>query len=110
MRCLAQTKVTNLGDEADNEYKWTFNQTGDYTLQIVIRDEAGNTNSSYSYKINVPADKTEEETISPVVGTILIVLSVLLCAGVVTYFVVSNLRKGKMKSKKATKKVENTEE
>ena len=103
------TRVSNLGDESENEYKWKFDQTGDYSLQITVRDEAGNVNSSYVYKINVPADKAEEEKITPIVGTILIVLSVLVLAGVVTYFVVSNLRKGKKKSKKASKKVESTE-
>ena len=103
------TKVSNLGNSDNNNYKWQFTQTGDYILQIVVRDEAGKTYTSPQYKINVPSTDAKEDTISPVVGTILIVLSVLVLAGVVTYFVVSNLRKGKKKSSKKAKKEETQE-
>ena len=103
------TTVSNLGNSTNNYYKWQFTQTGDYKLQIVVKDEAGKTFTSPSYTINVPSEKAKEDKISPVVGTILIVLSVLVLAGVVTYFVVSNLKKGKKKSAKKAKKEETNE-
>ena len=103
------TTVSNMGNASNNSYKWQFTQTGDYKLQIVVKDEAGKTFTSPSYKINVPSEEAKEDKISPVVGTILIVLSVLVLAGVVTYFVVSNLKKGKKKSAKKAKKEETNE-
>lgn len=105
-----KTTVSNEGNTANHSYKWKFTQTGDYTLQIVVKDRAGKTYTSPSYKITVPSEQAKEDKISPVVGTILIVLAVLLLAGVVTYFVVSNLRKGKKKAtKKSSKKSETNE-
>ena len=104
-----KTTVSNLGNSDNNYYKWQFTQTGDYTLQIVVKDESGKTFTSPSYKITVPSEEAKEDKVSPVVGTILIVLSVLVLAGVVTYFVVSNLRKGKKKPAKKAKKEETQE-
>ena len=83
--------VTNNGSESS--YKWNMTETGNYTLKFVLKDNAGNTNT-YTYSINVPEEEVEEETMSPVLGTVLVVLSVVVLAGVVIYFVASSRKKG----------------
>ena len=95
------TSVKNNATEGRN-YSYTMAQTGNHTLKFVVKDNVGNTNT-YSYTINVPNEEVEEENkISPVVGTVLVVLSVVVLAGVVIYFVASSKKKGK--GAKSTKK------
>ncbi len=93
------TQVTNEGNE--KSYKWTFDEAGEYTLTITVKDEAGMSNP-YKYKINVPKEDVEDDTIDSVVGTILVVVSVVILAGVVIYFVVSSRKK--TGAKKTSKK------
>ena len=83
------TSVKNNATEGRN-YSYTMAQTGNYTLKFVVKDNVGNTNT-YSYTVNVPSEEaeTDENKISPVVGTVLVVLSVVVLAGVVIYFIVS---------------------
>lgn len=84
---------------------WNITSTGTYTLKFVVKDEAGNS-ETYSYKVEVPTEDVEDETISPVVGTILVVVAVVVLAGVVVYFVVSSKKKtpaSRKNSKKASK-------
>ena len=92
------TKVTNNGTDGVN-YEWNLEETGAYTLKIVVKDEAGMSNT-YRYTINVAAEEVEDKKISSVVGTVLVVTSVVILAGVVTYFVVSSHKKGTNKSSK----------
>lgn len=94
--------VTNKGTEGVN-YKWELTSTGSYTLKFVLKDDVGNSNT-YTYSITVPSEDADEETISPVVGTVLVVLSVVVLAGVVIYFVASSKKKSSKSSSKSTKK------
>lgn len=91
------TEVKYNGEEGET-YNWDLTDTGTYSLQITITDEADNS-KTYKYSIEVPADDAETKTISPVVGTILIVVSVVILAGVVVYFVVSSRKKAPVKAK-----------
>jgi len=96
------TAVTNEGTTGKN-YIWTFNETGAYTLRIVVEDEAGQSRT-YKYTINVASEEVEESKINSVVGTVLIVISVVVLAGVVIYFVVSSRKKAPVKAPKSKKK------
>ena len=84
------TQVSNIGN--DKSYKWKFDETGDYTLTITVKDEAGMSNP-YKFKISVPKDTVESDKVDSVVGTVLVVVSVVILAGVVIYFVVSSRKK-----------------
>ena len=95
----------------DNGLQYTFDKTGSYTFTITVKDEAGNsTGSTYAYTITVSEEAEEpEETQSSdsVVGTVLIVLSVVILAGVVAYFAITTKQvdsKSKNKKSKEDKK------
>ena len=83
-----------------NSYKWDFEKSGTYELRIVAQDKAGN-KITKSYNIVVSAEDSNKESVKPIVGTVLIVVSALILVGVVTYFVVTGRKKSV--SKKAPK-------
>ena len=93
----ATVSMTKDGEEvdytiADNGMKYTFDKTGEYTFTIKLKDTAGNsTNNTYKYTITVKDSDTKTNTNkdTSVVGTVLIVLSVVILAGVVAYFVIT---------------------
>ena len=95
------TQVSNIGN--DKSYKWKFEETGDYTLTITVKDEAGMSNP-YKFKISVPKDTVESDKVDSVVGTVLVVVSVVILAGVVIYFVVSSRKKTGVKRTPSKKK------
>lgn len=94
--------VSEADGSTDAKKAWKIDSTGTYTLKFVVKDEAGNS-ETYSYKIEVPSEDVEDEKISPVVGTILVVVAVAVLAGVVVYFVVSSKKKTPASSKKTRK-------
>lgn len=85
--------------EHKNKYSYTLNNAGTYTLTLTLKDEVGNRNT-YTYTITV-TEKTDgnKNVVGTVVGTVLIVLSLGLLAGVIIYFAVTS-KKGKKSSKK----------
>lgn len=83
-------------ESKENSYRWKFEKSGTYELRIVVQDKAGNKETK-SYNIVVAEDETETETVKPVVGTVLIIISSLLLVGVVAYFVVTSQIKNKGK-------------
>lgn len=91
---------------SDNGLKYTFDSTGDYTFTIKLTDKAGNNSgSSYKYTITVKeVEKTEESKGNNAVGTVLIVLSVVILAGVVAYFVITTKKVDKKAIEKKDKK------
>ena len=95
------TEVTSTGN-AGKTYKWQLTETGSYTLNITVTDEAG-MDRTYKYTINVPSEDVETNEISPVWGTVLVVASVVILAGVVIYFVVSSKKKTPAKGSRARK-------
>lgn len=95
------TTVTNLVSDGEG-YEWKFTQTGNYSLKFTVKDEVGNS-SSYTYSINVPNEDPDENTVSPVLGTVLVVLSVVVLGGVIVYFVASNKKKSNKSSSKKNK-------
>ena len=94
-------RKTNIGN--DKSYKWKFEETGDYTLTITVKDEAGMSNP-YKFTISVPKDAVESDKVDSVVGTVLVVVSVVILAGVVIYFVVTSRKKTGVKRTSSKKK------
>lgn len=102
MKPDGSTEVKSNG--TPNEvYKYTLTETGTYTLQITVKDEAGNSKTE-KFSIEVPSEDADTDSVSPVVGTILIVVSVVILAGVVIYFVVSSRKKTPAKAKASRSK------
>lgn len=89
----------------DNGLQYTFDSTGDYTFKIELKDKAGNsTGTEYTYTITAKEVEKEETKKDNKVGTILIVLSVVILAGVVTYFVVTTKKVDKKVAESKDKK------
>lgn len=70
-------------------YKWEFEETGTYSIKVVLTDSANNT-QTYTYNIEVSEEDAEENVIAPWLGTTLIVATGVILAGVVVYFVVTS--------------------
>ena len=68
-----------------------FTEVGSYTLTITVEDAAGNT-ATKDFTITVAEESKDATSVYKVVGTILIVVSVLVLVGVVVYFVVSKVK------------------
>ena len=78
-----------IEDEDTIAYKIT--EVGTYTFSVTVTDEAGNyTTREFTFEVT---EETHDPTFTyQVVGTILIVVSVLLLAGVIIYFIVSKVK------------------
>ena len=102
LRNASGTKQENLfGSSSDvNRYKWTLNETGNYTLYITLTDKAGKTTTK-EFTIKSTAKESKETKVTEVVGIILIVLSLAVLAGVIVYFVVTGRKMRPGSSKKA---------
>lgn len=86
--------------EKKNKYSYTLDKAGTYTLTLTLKDEVGNRNT-YTYTITVTENTDgNKNVVGTVVGTVLIVLSLGLLAGVIIYFAVTS-KKGKKSTKKA---------
>lgn len=96
-------EVTNSYDGEGKGWVYKFEQTGNYTLTVTVRDNAGH-KTTKTYKINVPAEDADETTnMSNTTGTILIILSIAVLGGVVVYFLFSS-KKANAENKKAKRK------
>ena len=92
------------GDSSKSgQYRWKFEESGTYELRIVITDKAGN-KTTKSYNIVVAGNETNNNTVKPIVGTILIVVASLILVGVVAYFVITGRKKGAKKGSKNNKR------
>ena len=98
--------------EANKNIKnYTFETAGEYVLTFSTTDDAGN-NQVYTKTIKVVAEQTKKTDVTTVVGTILIVVSLAILAGVIIYFAktpkTSNMAtRAKKVEKKVSKKEEN---
>ena len=90
-------------DRNDNTYRWKFEESGTYELRIVVTDKAGN-KTTKSYNIVVASEEANTSKVSPVVGTILIVISSLILVGVVAYFIISGRKKANQKGSRKSRR------
>ena len=77
-------------------YVYTFKEAGTYTITLTVEDGAGN-DGRISRTFEVKAEPTSTVDVTTILGTVLIVVSAVILAGVVIYFV----RGTKMLPKKA---------
>lgn len=91
---ITLTGPSGIVTKVNSENKWNFNEVGSYKLKIVLKDEAGKS-ATYTKTITVEEDVNDDNVVTPIVGTILIVACVLVLAGVVLYFVLSANKKNK---------------
>jgi|LGOV01.1.fsa_nt_gb hypothetical protein len=68
------------------EYDFDLTESGDYTLTYTARDEAGNIKVETTV-FQVVADELDVTSVTQTWGTILIVISLIVLAGVVFYFI-----------------------
>ncbi|MBE7075583.1 MAG: hypothetical protein E7375_00745 [Clostridiales bacterium] len=72
-------------------YKVALDEVGSYTLTVEVKDKNGNTTKE-TFDFEVTAKSKDATMTYKVVGTVLIVLSVVILAGVVIYFIVSKVK------------------
>lgn len=81
-----------LKDSSEGLSKYfDLNTAGSYTLTMTVEDAVGNT-ATKEFNFEVAAKTQDTTTIYKAVGTVLIVVSVLVLAGVIVYFVVSKVK------------------
>lgn len=83
--CVALEKST------DRVKYFDLTEVGNYELTVEVKDKAGNTETR-TIKFEVTATAENPVPVYQIVGTVLIVISVLLLAGVIIYFIVSKVK------------------
>ena len=85
------SKITNAitSSNSDLKYEFKVETAGEYKLVIEITDEQGQKATYDKTVFSVTEDENAGATAEEVLGIVLIVISVLLLGGVVTYFIVS---------------------
>ena len=79
---------TEIESTTEGRYIYNINEVGTYTVTFSLSDPAGNVRE-VSRTFTVTEDSTTPMTQEEIIGTVLIVVSVLVLAGVVIYFIVS---------------------
>jgi len=91
---LTDPDGNEVSELEDYDYQYELSEAGTYKLVYSLTDEAGNTTTK-TYYIEVSAESSSVTLSQEVWGTVLIVISVALLAGVVIYFVVTRNKKSK---------------
>ena len=84
------SKVVNNEGTAD-KHLYNLKEVGSYTLTVEVEDAVGN-KTTETYKFEVTAKSNDSTKTYQIVGTVLIVVSVLILAGVIVYFIVSKVK------------------
>ncbi len=90
------TEVDDLETASDSVYRFALKQAGSYELTFTVTDEAGNTSETVRKTFEIAEKAENAMSRTQVVGTILIVLSVVVLGGVVVYFIVSKRKMDKL--------------
>lgn len=88
---------TSTGEEIEMEtdgviYSVTLDEVGSYRLTIEIKDAVGNVSDADPFDFEVTARSKDPTRTYQIIGTILIVISVLVLVGVIIYFIVSKVK------------------
>lgn len=87
-----EVKKTN---EDSNIYKFKLTDAGEYELKFQVTDKAGLTTEVVK-KFTIASEEKSNMTTNEILGTVLIVVSVAVLAGVVVYFIVSKRKMDKL--------------
>lgn len=92
---LNGTEVTKADASSDTKYIFNLKDAGEYELKFTATDDAGlSTTVTKTFTIQ---DKTASKmTSTEIIGTVLIVVSVAVLAGVVVYFIISKKKMDKL--------------
>lgn len=96
------TEITTTSS-TDNKLHYDFTTAGQYTMTLTVTDKVGN-KETMTKTFTVSAKESSKSNSSAVLGTILIIVSALILAGVIIYFVRGTKMLPKNNSKKANKK------
>ena len=75
----------------DNEVSYEITTVGSYTFTVTVTDESGNF-TPREFKFEVTEEEPDATFVYKVIGTVLIVISVLVLAGVIIYFIVAKVK------------------
>lgn len=89
------TEVNKNSASTTTKYIFDLTEAGEYELVFSLKDDAGN-ETTQSKTFTISAESESSMTSTEVVGTILIVVSVVVLAGVVVYFIVSKKKMDKL--------------
>ncbi len=102
---VTNSSGTTIEPDEDSNYVFTLTEAGEYTITITAEDKAGNPQVK-TYKLDLSAEDNGVNTTTEVLGTILLVISILVLIGVVWYFVKPAPKKKRNKTN-PNKKLEN---
>lgn len=77
--------------ETETEIAYEITETGTYTFTVTVTDNSGNY-TTRDFTFTVTDDDVSDSNVYEIIGTVLIVISVLVLAGVIIYFVVSKVK------------------
>ena len=86
------TETIEAEYQTDDEIAYKVTEAGVYTFKVIASDEAGNFNDSVTFDFDFTVEDTSPTNVNQIIGTVLIVISVLVLAGVIIYFVVSKVK------------------
>lgn len=90
-------EIENIHGDSKTNYEYKIAKSGTYKLTITVKDAAGNESEAVTRTFTVNADSNSGVDKNEVIGTVLVVISVLLLAGVIVYFIVSKKKSDKYK-------------
>ena len=77
--------------QTDEEIAYEITETGTYTFTVTVTDESGRF-TPREFTFTVTDEEVDPTLTYQIIGTVLIVISVLVLAGVIIYFVVSKVK------------------
>lgn len=87
--------VTALADQGAGKYVYEIKNAGSYEFSFRVTDNAGHsTETTRTFVVDAESNDGTEKT--EVIGTILIVVSILVLAGVIVYFIVSKKKNDRL--------------
>jgi len=93
------TEIKNNGDAAAHTYEFNLSSAGTYELILTVKDAAG-WKAEKKIEFTIGGTDTTPTVSYQTIGTILIVVSAVILAGVVVYFVVSKVKNDKKEKRK----------
>ncbi len=96
-------KEVTTTSSTDNKLHYDFTTAGEYTLTMSVSDKVGN-KETMTKKFVVSAKESSKTNTSAIIGTILIIVSAVILAGVVVYFIRGTKMLPKKNIKKSPKK------
>ncbi len=88
-------KNTNTGDDSETKYIFNLEDAGEYSLEFTVTDEAG-WSTTVTKTFSIQDSSKEAKTSTEIIGTVLIVASVVVLAGVIVYFIISKKKMDKL--------------